>query len=231
MGRSCWTGRAEPATNGVPIAPSFPHGGPTPRGAILAGGAATRYGGRPKGLEPVGGIRILDRLVRVFTEALGEAPLLVTNSPGAADWHPGLRVVPDVRPGFGALGGIYTAIVAAPAPVVLVAWDMPFVSPELVRALAAGLDSHDAYLPENDGRHGMEPLCAAYGPACRAAIETCMAQGDLRAIAFHRDIKAGILPLDRVRELDDPARLFFNLNTPDDLPEANALWQRRSLRS
>jgi molybdopterin-guanine dinucleotide biosynthesis protein A len=170
-------------------------------------------------------------LVAVFTEALGEAPLLVTNSPGASDWHPGLRVVPDIRPGFGALSGIYTAVVAAPAPVVLAAWDMPFVSPDLVRALAAGLDSHDAYVPESEGPHGMEPLCAAYGPACRTAIETCMAEGDLRAIAFHRAIKAGILPLDRVRELDDPARLFFNLNTPDDLPEAHALWQRRSSRS
>jgi molybdopterin-guanine dinucleotide biosynthesis protein A len=140
-------------------------------------------------------------------------------------------VVPDTRPGFGALGGIYTAIVAGPAPVVLAAWDMPFVSAELIRALAAGLDSHDAYLPESDGRRGIEPLCAAYGPACRAAIETSMEQGDLRAIAFHQAINAGILPLDRVRELDDPARLFFNLNTPDDLPEANALWQRRSSRS
>lgn len=176
-------------------------------------------------------MRILDRLVEVFTAALGEAPLLVANSPSAAEWYPALRVVPDIRPGFGALGGIYTAIVAAPAPVVLAAWDMPFVSAELIRALAFGLDSHDAYLPESDGRRGIEPLCAAYGPACRAAIETSMDQGDLRAIAFHRAINAGILPLARVRELDDPARLFFNLNTPDDLPEANALWQRRSSRS
>jgi molybdopterin-guanine dinucleotide biosynthesis protein A len=176
-------------------------------------------------------MRILDRLVETFTEALGEPPLLIANIPGAPDWYPGLRVIPDIRPGLGALGGIHTAIVAAPAPVVLAAWDMPFVSADLIRALAAGLDSHDAYVPESHGPHGMEPLCAAYGPACRAAIETCMEHGDLRAIAFHQAINAGILPLDRVRELGDPARLFFNLNTPDDLPEANALWQQRSLRS
>ncbi|MDQ5839789.1 MAG: NTP transferase domain-containing protein, partial [Chloroflexota bacterium] len=37
------------------------------RGAILAGGGATRFGGKPKGLELVGGERILDRLVRVMT--------------------------------------------------------------------------------------------------------------------------------------------------------------------
>ena len=201
------------------------------RGAILAGGGATRYGGRPKGLERVGGERILDRLVAVFTEALGSPPLLVANAPDAAGWRPDLRLVADVRPGFGALGGIYTAVVSAPAPVVLAAWDMPFLTVELIAALAAGLGSHDAFLPESDGRRGIEPLCAGYGPACRAAIEASLARGDLRAIAFHQDINAGILPLARVASLGDPARLFFNLNTPENLAEANALWQRRSSQS
>lgn len=201
------------------------------RGVILAGGGATRYGGRPKGLELVGGERILDRLVDVFTTALGSSPMLVANSPDAIGWRPDLRVVPDVRPGFGALGGIYTAVVEAPAPVVLAAWDMPFITVELIQALAAGLASHDACLPESDGRRGVEPLCAAYGPACRSAIESCLERGDLRAIAFHQAIKAGILPLARVRALGDPAHLFFNLNSPDDLAEAEAQWQRRSSRS
>lgn len=196
------------------------------RGAILAGGGATRYGGKPKGLELVGGVRILDRLVDAFTEALGELPLLIANAPNAGEWHPDLRVVPDTRPGCGALGGIYTAVVAAPAPVVLAAWDMPFVSVALIRALAAGLTTLDAYLPESDGRRGIEPLCAAYGPACAPAIEASLARGDLRAIAFHQDVKTGILPLARVQLLGDPAHLFFNLNTPHDLTEANDRWQR-----
>ena len=63
------------------------------RGAILAGGGATRFGGKPKGLEMVGGERILDRLVRTMAEALGEPPLLVANAPDAAGWRPDLRVV------------------------------------------------------------------------------------------------------------------------------------------
>ena len=201
------------------------------KGAILAGGGATRYGGRPKGLEVVGGSRILDRLVDVFTRALGEPPLLVANAPDAGQWRPGLRVTPDLRAGYGALGGIYTAVMSAPAPVVLAAWDMPFVTEELVRELARGLDRWDAVVPESDGRRGVEPLCAAYGPACAAAIEAALERGDLRAIAFHREINAGILPLARVATLGDPARLFFNLNTPDDLVEANALWQQGSFRS
>jgi molybdopterin-guanine dinucleotide biosynthesis protein A len=198
------------------------------RGAILAGGGATRFGGKPKGLEVVGGERILDRLVREMTSALGEQPLLVANAPEAAAWFPGLRTVADLRPGLGALGGIYTAVRQSPAPVVCVAWDMPFVSDSLIRALAEGLERHDAVLPQSDGRRGVEPLCAAYGPACGDAIAASLESGDLRAIGFHHRIDVGILPLEQVRSLADPELLFFNVNTADDLARADELWRRRA---
>lgn len=190
---------------------------------MLAGGGATRFGGRPKGLEVIGGERILDRLVSVFERALGSAPLLVANAPDASGWRPDLRVVPDVRSGLGSLGGIYTAVLEAPAPVVCIAWDMPFVTAELVQALAVGLEEYDAFLPESDSRRGVEPLCAAYAPACADAIAASLDAGDLRAIGFHRSIRVGRLPLEAVRRLGDPARLFFNVNTADDLAKADAL--------
>jgi molybdopterin-guanine dinucleotide biosynthesis protein A len=196
------------------------------RGAILAGGGATRFGGQPKGLETVGGVRILDRLVEAMTAALGAPPLLVANAPEAAVWRPDLRVVPDLRPGLGSLGGILTAVAEAPAPVVVVAWDMPFVSAGLIGALAAGLDRYDAYLPQSDGRRGVEPLCAAYGPASRKAIDASLDAGDLRAVGFHAAIRVGILPHAEVARLGDPALLFFNVNTADDLAHADELWRR-----
>ena len=196
------------------------------RGAILAGGGATRFAGKPKGLEVVGGERILDRLVRVMTAALDGPPLLVANVPEAPSWRPDLRVVADVRPGLGSLGGIYTAVVEAPAPVVCVAWDMPFVSGALLRRLADGLAEHDACLPQSDGRRGVEPLCAAYGPACREAIAHSLDQGDLRAIAFHERIGVGILPLSEVGRFGDPELLFFNVNTADDLARTDGMWRQ-----
>src|SRR5205814_578167 len=106
------------------------------RAAVLAGGAARRYGGRPKGLVALGGRRILDRVVDAVQSVAGESPLLVANAPDASTWRPDLRTVPDVRPGCGSLGGIYTAVVSGSGPVLCVAWDMPFVSP-------GGGDAHD----------------------------------------------------------------------------------------
>jgi molybdopterin-guanine dinucleotide biosynthesis protein A len=198
------------------------------RGAILAGGRAVRFDGRPKGLERIGGVRLLDRLVTAFTEALGEAPLLIANDPAAAGWAPGLHTVADIRPGAGAAGGLLTAVTLAPAPVVVVAWDMPFVSSALIRALADGLTGVDAFLPESDGRRGVEPLCAAYGPATAAAISAALDRGDFRAVGFHEALKVGILTLERVRTIGDPALLFLNVNTADDLREAERLWQRHA---
>lgn len=200
--------------------------GPPVRGAILAGGGATRYGGRPKGLEPVGGVRILDHLVNALQAALGELPLLVANDPGAASWRPDLAVIPDKISGAGALGGLHAAVAYEARPVVCVAWDMPFVPAGLIAALARGLGAADAVLPASGGRRGLEPMCAGYGPACRGPMEQAIARGDLRAISFHSAVRTSILSPDSVSAFGDPAVLFFNVNSPDDLTQADALWQQ-----
>jgi len=202
------------------------------RGAVLAGGAASRYGGVPKGLLSVGGARILDRVVERVQAVTGAPPLLIANAPGASAWRPDLKTSPDARSGFGSLGGIYTAVTAAPEPVLCVAWDMPFVPEALLQALVegatGGAGNYDAFLPESSGRRGLEPLCAVYGPACGPAIARRLETGDLKAISFHADVTVGILSLAQVRAFGDPDELFFNVNTPDDLERAEALWRRRA---
>jgi molybdopterin-guanine dinucleotide biosynthesis protein A len=200
------------------------------RGAILAGGAASRFGGAPKGLLAVGGSRILDRVVARVQAVTDAPPLLIANAPDASAWRPDLKTIPDARPGLGNLGGIYTAVTAEPGPVLCVAWDMPFVPEALLRALVEGAaaGTYDAFLPESSGPRGLEPLCAVYGPACGPAIARRLDSGDLKAISFHPDVRVGILSLAQVRGFGDPAELFFNVNTPDDLERAEALWQRRA---
>lgn len=196
---------------------------PPIHGAILAGGEARRMGGTPKGLLPVGGIRILDRLVAAFEEALGRLPVLVANAPEAGSWRPGLRVVPDRIPGGGTLAGLHTAVIEAPAPVVAVAWDMPFVTPRLLTALAHGLESADVVIPASGGRRGVEPLCAGYGPAAGPAMAAAIERGDLRAIAFHEAVRVRVIPEADLLDFGDPGRLFFNVNTPEDLVRANGM--------
>jgi molybdopterin-guanine dinucleotide biosynthesis protein A len=196
----------------------------------LAGGTASRYGGIPKGLLEVGGRRIFDRVVDTMMGVLKEMPILIANASDAATWRPELHTLADVRPGFGTLGGIYTAVTAGEGPVLCAAWDMPFLTGPLLRSLVDLFEGgdYDAVLPESSGRRGLEPLCAVYGPACAPAIEKRLTAGDLRAISFHPDVRVGILSLARVSEFGDPTRLFFNVNAPADLEQAEAMWQQRA---
>jgi len=165
-------------------------------------------------------------VVESLERATGAAPVLIANAADAAAWRPGLRVVPDVLPDNGSLGGILTAVEVLGAAL-CVAWDMPFVPPQLLAALAAGLAHADAVLPESDSRRGVEPLCAAYGPACGPAIRAAIARGDARAIGFHAAVRVTRLPRETVLQYGDPAVLFFNVNTPDDLARAEELCRNR----
>jgi len=189
---------------------------------VIAGGGATRYGGAPKGLFEVGGRRVIDRVVDALKESTGRDPILIANDPGAREWSP-LEVHADIEPGMGSLGGILSAVELA-APVICVAWDMPFVPAALLKELVGLLGDADVAIPESDSSpRGVEPLCAAYGPACGPAIRAALARGDQRAIAFHREVRVARLPLDRVLQYGDPGVLFFNVNTPEDLKRAESL--------
>ena len=185
-------------------------------GVILAGGAASRYGGRPKGLERVTGRRVIDRVADALRVASDEL-LLIANDPGARDWMPGIPVASDIRIDCGSLGGIHAAIVRAKSPVLVVAWDMPFVPFALLAALRQAGASADAAVPESGSKRGLEPLCAFYTPACVPAIERRLDAGDRRVISFFEDVRVARLPEEEIRHFGDPAVMFMNVNTPDDL--------------
>lgn len=197
------------------------------RGAVLAGGASSRFGHRPKGLETVGGHRLLDRVVDVTHDATGAWPLLVANDTGAADWRPGLEVVPDLIPGAGSLGGIYTALCAGSDAVLIVAWDMPLLTAGLLQGLIEGAQEYDAFLPESPGPRGVEPLCAVYRPSCAEPILRCIERGALHSTAFHDTVRVGRMPLAAVARYGAPAELFLNVNHRDDLEAARTVWRER----
>lgn len=206
-------------------------------GVILAGGAASRFGGLPKGLELVDGRRIVDRVAHALQEVTDDL-LMIANAADASSWLPGVRTAADLRRGFGALGGLHAALSHAGRDILLVAWDMPFVSAallgELRRIGEGGRDaghhevefiaSPDVVIPESDGsRRGVEPLCAWYSPRCLPAISACLDADDLRVIGFHEQVRVQRMPLARVQDFGDPARLFSNVNTQADLASLSGM--------
>jgi molybdopterin-guanine dinucleotide biosynthesis protein A len=197
-------------------------------GVVLAGGRNTRYEGQPKALEKVGGERIADRAVRAMREA-ADRVVLVAND--AETYRPlGLETQPDLRPGLGALGGIYTAVVWAEEEgcrgALVAACDMPFLSAALLERLAWDAGPDDIVAPESDSRRGLEPLCAYYGTGCRSAIEAAIERDDLRVVSFYSDAQVTALPKAEVADYGDPELMFLNVNTPAERERADALARR-----
>lgn len=193
-------------------------------GAIVAGGRASRFGGVAKGLERVGGVRIIDRAAESLRAASDEL-LIVANDPAAAEWIPDARVVADVRAGAGAAGGLHAALSHARDAALVLAWDAPFVPGTLLRALrSAGEEAGvDAVVPVSNSLWGFEPLCGWYRTSCLAAVERHLDSGDLRAGGWIDDVRA--IRLD-VSPWGDPDEIFFNVNSPEDLSMAEAHLRR-----
>jgi molybdopterin-guanine dinucleotide biosynthesis protein A len=185
-------------------------------GAILAGGRATRFG-QPKATASLGGRPLLEWPLRAL-EAAGIETVVVAKAdtvlpPNAAPvWEE-----PDqpVHP----LAGIVTALEQADGRAVLVCGcDLPFVSP----ALAAYIAGFEAPLAIPRAGDRLQPLFARYTdqvlPALRAAL------GQERPL---HETLAGLGPAiidePELRRLGDPARLLFNVNTPDDLARAETM--------
>jgi molybdopterin-guanine dinucleotide biosynthesis protein A len=150
--------------------------------------------------------------------------IVITSAPGAEEWLPGVRVIPDAWRKQASLVGIHTALSYARQPILLVAWDMPFVSRPLLE-LIAERSARSAYatIPESADDH-VEPFCALYTPECLPTIEAQLAADDLRLSrllellpSFER------IPASDVAHVGDPARLFFNVNTAEDLAMAERI--------
>jgi len=191
-------------------------------GAIVAGGESTRFGGQPKGLCSVGGIRIIDR-VRAALESVVHDVALVANAPDADSWLPGIRAFRDQGTDRGSLVGLRTAVARAEDPVIVVAWDMPFVRSELFSLLISRLKpGTDAVIP--DGPRGPEPMCALYTPGCLSAIDSALERRDLRLSSLVSRLPGAVrVGVSEVSAVGDPSRLFFNVNTPADLELAERM--------
>ena len=189
-------------------------------GAIIAGGRATRFGGVAKGLELVGGVRIIDRVAAALGESCDDW-IIVANDAAAVDWIPGARVVADVRPGMGALGGVHAALANARDTVLVLSWDSPFVPGGLMRALrdAGEKADADAAVPVSNSPLGFEPLCAWYRASCRSAVERHLESGDLRAGGWQGEVTT--VRVD-ASPWGDPDEIFFNVNSAADLAMADS---------
>ncbi len=176
--------------------------------------------GENKALKPFLGRPLIERLVDRLAPIADEI-LVTTNEPEALTFL-GLPLFPDLRPGRGPLGGLYTALASAHHPrVAVVACDMPFASAPLLVASAGLLeqDRADVVIAETD--EGYEPLHAVYRrEACVPAIEAAMDADQWRVISWFPRVKVRRLTAVELKRYDPDGLAFSNVNTPEEFAAA-----------
>jgi len=186
---------------------------------IQAGGESRRMG-QDKALLPFLGQplvqRVLDRIMPLADEIL-----VTTNRPESYRFL-GVPLLVDYLPGRGALGGLYTALRAASHPqVAVIACDMPFINPALLRAELDLLDANgsDLVIPQLEG--GLEPFHAAYRKeSCLPEIEWALAADKWRVDSWFSRVRVYRMPQEEIRNVDPDLRSFWNVNTPEELEQA-----------
>jgi len=188
-------------------------------GAILAGGRSRRLGGRNKAALKIGGATVLDRqLARL--RGVVDRTIIVAGDAAPFAWT-GLPVIPDLRPGDGALGALRTAVHAAQTDRTLVmACDMPFVTEALLGYLVDAGRAADIAIPRT--RRGYEPLCATYSRRCADEMARLIAERrfKLSEVALIPGLIIRELGPDELRPFGPEELLFFNINTSDDYARA-----------
>lgn len=194
-------------------------------GVILAGGQSRRMDGREKALLPLGGRSMIDRVIERMAP---QVRALAINANGdAGRFAPfGLPVLADPLPGHqGPLAGVLVGLDWAAEQqadwLVTVPGDTPFPPRDLV----AGLLEHvrtdtEVVFAESDGR--IHPVIALWSSGCGARLRDAVLAENVRRVGLARTLfesASASWPADPV----DP---FLNLNTPDDLAEAERILLR-----
>ena len=189
--------------------------------AVLAGGECRRMGRVNKALLEVDGVPILEGSIEKLRTLFSNI-MIVGNDVESYESF-GAPVFPDRRPGQGALGGLYTALVEATTPgVFCVACDMPFLHPGVVSLLLErASEGWEIAIPRLD--EGLEPLCAVYTASLTPKIERLMDRGERRIRHLLDGARVCYVEEDELRKIDEDLLTFVNINTPMDLERAQAI--------
>lgn len=190
---------------------------------ILAGGKSTRLG-HDKVLEKIGNTSLLEQVIS-RTEPLSKEIIIVTAKErtfAQLTSSPKVKIVSDIFPGQGSLGGIYTGLVKSDSFYnLVVAADMPFVSTSLLRYMIGVSQGFDFVLPRVNDL--FEPLHAIYSKDCIQPIEKILNQGKKVIIDLFNYVKVRYVEADEVDRFDPQHLSFFNINTREELELAKKI--------
>ncbi len=198
---------------------------PATLGLVLAGGLARRMGGGDKALLRIGGVSILERVLeRLAPQTSGI--ILNANGDPRRFAPTGLPVVADDVPGFaGPLAGILAGLDWAAAHAPEIAWigsvpgDCPFLPRDLINRLHAARAEAGVPLACAKSGEWRHPVAGLWPVALRDDLRHALVEENLRKIEIWTSRHGVAL----AEWTDKPVDPFFNVNTPEDAAQAEAI--------
>lgn len=194
--------------------------------AILAGGKSQRMG-QDKANISFRGEALVSRVLDKLAGLVGEVIVIAPRSQEYLEL--GIRIAPDLLPGRGPLGGLYTALFAAShSAVACVACDMPFVNADLLAHQQDLLFSNNMDVVVPSSERGIEPLHAIYRrETCLLAVREALEAGEQRLISWFPRVKVRILAPKDTNDFDHRGLMFLNVNTPEELAQAEKIGNQK----
>jgi molybdopterin-guanine dinucleotide biosynthesis protein A len=193
-------------------------------GIVLAGGASRRMG-RNKAFLELDGRALIEVVIERMASVCAEVLVVAGDAQPYANL--GVPVVEDRFRGVGALGGLHAGLEAATYDLALVVGcDMPFLSPDLLRAFAGWVEGFDVAVLRHGDAEYIEPLHGAYRRTCLPAVEAAIRAKRRRIVSFFPHVQVRyVIPAD-VAPFDPDLRSFGNVNTPAEWQAIQTEWER-----
>lgn len=183
---------------------------------ILAGGKARRMHGRNKAFLKINHRHLIEIQLGLLSKYFKEI-IIVTNRPDRFRRFKGVKVITDIMPYRGPLGGIYSGLACSKGRYNFVAaCDMPFLSLPLIKYMRSNINKNiDAVVPFVNKRY--QYLHAIYSKGCIPVLKARLEENKLRVSGLFRYISTVFLTCRQTEKLASSPWLCYNINTVRDL--------------
>jgi molybdenum cofactor guanylyltransferase len=180
---------------------------------ILAGGKSKRFGA-DKTVYPVNGKPLIEYVTGVLSGIFSDISIIADDVEKYR--YLDLPCHPDIIPGMGPIGGIYTALHHSRSEYsFIVAGDMPGLNAGLIRYMLSLAGEHDVVVPFVGGNY--EALHALYGHGCLRHVDAVIHSGERRIISFFDRVRVRTVTADDISPFARPDRVFRNINYLADI--------------
>lgn len=181
---------------------------------ILAGGKNSRMQGEDKAFLEIDGQPFIARIIKALKGLVNEI-IVVTNTPEKYSKFK-VKLVKDDAVGKGPLMGIYCGLKASGARHnFVVACDMPFIKPALIKFMLDKKRTYDILLYRDSEK--FHTLFGIYSRACIPEIEKMIKKGEFRVSGMFGKMKLRLLDKKDIERIDPRMLSFLNINSPAQL--------------